>query len=265
MPAQIALGGQANPSLLLYQILNPDAQSCTITLMDPQHQQRPPRPEDYTQQSGNPEAYVAPTTPLPQAPQPAVPYSPDLNSPAPGQSYAQVGAERQAIYAQPIPPSDPLPASDHPNAFSWTASEFIAHHKEPSWYMILAGGAFIVSLLVYAVTGDAVSSIVIIIGAVLFGVSASRQPREMSYAVDGHGLSIGSRIFPYKDFRSFSVVDEGAFSSVVLMPLKRFAPPVSLYYHPQDAATIVKILADHLPLQEHKHDMTDSLMRRIRF
>lgn len=130
---------------------------------------------------------------------------------------------------------------------------------------MLAGGAFIVSLLVYLLTRDVVSAGVVVIGAVLFGVMAGRQPRQLQYAVYDQGITIGSKAYPYKDFRSFSVVDEGHFSSIVFMPLKRFAPPLSIYYHPDDERRIVEVIAVRLPMQAHKRDFVESLMRQIRF
>ncbi len=61
------------------------------------------------------------------------------------------------------------------------------------------------------------------------------------------------------------MVPEGAFSSVVFMPLKRFAPPRTIYYAPEDEDRIVGLLVNRLPLEEHRADAVDGLMRRIRF
>jgi hypothetical protein len=58
---------------------------------------------------------------------------------------------------------------------------------------------------------------------------------------------------------------EGAFSSIVLVPLKRFSPLTSIYYAPQDEERITAMLAAHLPYEERKHDPIDKLMQRIRF
>lgn len=157
------------------------------------------------------------------------------------------------------------PAVEDVDEVSWTASEFIAHHKTSSWYLTLGVSAAIVAAIVLLLTKDVFSTVIVVIAAILFGVAASRQPRELEYAVGSHALIIGNKQYPYRDFRSFSVVDEGAFSSIIFMPLKRFAPPISIYYHPGDEQYIVEALADHLPMDTHKPDMTEALMRRIRF
>jgi hypothetical protein len=61
------------------------------------------------------------------------------------------------------------------------------------------------------------------------------------------------------------VVPEGAFSSIVFMPLKRFAPLTTIYYAPEDESKIITILTDRLPFEERKAAAIDSLMKRVRF
>jgi hypothetical protein len=39
------------------------------------------------------------------------------------------------------------------------------------------------------------------------------------------------------------VVPEGAFNSIVFMPLKRFAVPLSIYYDPKDEDKIIAVLS----------------------
>ncbi len=231
--------------------------------MNPQYQPDPTRPEDNSQ----PAHPATPPASLPVQPPASSIYARGSHSaytsPAP---LSRPSDEPGSAYAVPRPESESgeVLAASH-DEVTWTASEFIAHSKEPSWYLALGAGAFVLSLLIYWLTGDVVASVVILIGAALFGISASRQPRQLTYGLGKSTLSIGAREYPYKDFRSFSIVDEGAFSSIILMPLKRFSPPLSLYYHPDNERQIVTVLAEHLPLQEHKHDLTESLMRRIRF
>ena len=148
---------------------------------------------------------------------------------------------------------------------SWTASEFIAHDKAPGWYGMLAVTTAVICALAYLLTRDLITITMIIIGAVLFGVYAGRQPRQLPYRLTYHGLKIGQRFYPMENFRSFAVVPEGAFSSIVLMPLRRFAPMTTIYFAPDDEDRIVDLLAQQLPYAEHRHDAIDRLMRHIRF
>lgn len=162
--------------------------------------------------------------------------------------------------------AEPHPdAPDNGEFISWTASEFIAHDKSQGWYGRLAGVTALLVIIIFVLTRDFITSTVVIIGAFCFGVYAGRQPRQLPYRLDSFGLKIGQRSYPYEQFRSFSVVPEGAFSSIILMPLKRFAPLTTIYYAPESEDQIVDILAARLPYAEHKHDAVERLMRHIRF
>ena len=175
--------------------------------------------------------------------------------------------ERAAFESNEYAPAVPANQQTHhtEESVAWTASEFIAHEKSPQWYLAMAGAGSAVAAGVYLITRDMFNTVIVAIAGIIFGVAAGRQPRQMQYGVDQNGVSIGKRFYPYTDFRSFSIADDGAFRSIILMPLKRFMPQLSIYYDPAAEDRIAEVLAAHLPIHEHQHDMTEKLMRRIRF
>lgn len=150
-------------------------------------------------------------------------------------------------------------------AITWTASEYVNHHKGVGWYAGLFAASAVASVLVYLVTKDMVSAVVIIMAGVVFGIYAARPPRVQHYAVDSHGVSIGPKLYAYRELKSFSVIDEGPFASITFMPMKRFMPTLSIYYDPQDEEKIIGALSQHLPMEQRDHDLVEKLMRRIRF
>lgn len=156
-------------------------------------------------------------------------------------------------------------AGDNDQAVSWTASEFIAHQKNAGWYMLLVAAAVVLAAVIYLLTRDPVSTGMVGVVLVVLLLLASRQPRTLSYQLDGFGIHIGDRSYPYDNFKSFSVVDEGAINSITLLPLKRFMPPISMYYDPKDEDKISAVLSDYLPFVEGQKDIVDQFMRRIRF
>jgi hypothetical protein len=174
---------------------------------------------------------------------------------------------------EPVPSAVPTglmePATAPPagsdQEITWTASEFIAHDKSAGWYAGLVMAAIVVGALIFLITHDWLSLAVVIVAALLFGVYGSHQPRQLEYRLDQQGLDIGPKHYGYDQFRSFSVMPEGAFSSIVFMPLKRFSPLISIYYAPEDEDRIVALLAEKLPVEERRRDPVDSLMRRLRF
>jgi hypothetical protein len=160
---------------------------------------------------------------------------------------------------------DLTPNGDDSQSVTWTASEFVAHDKSAGWYILLIAGTLALAVLVFFITKDVISVGVVIVAGLLLAVYGAHQPRQLEYVVNNSGIGIGQKHYSYHEFKSFSVVPEGAFSSLVFMPLKRFAVPTTVYYAPDDEDRILSILSDYLPLEEHRRDAVDSLMRRIRF
>ena len=180
------------------------------------------------------------------------------------------------VTAQPIatsqPPAVPTEqaemsgyAAANQEAISWTASEFIAHHKTSGWYFVLLLASSVGAALIWLVTKDIVSALVVMFAGGIFGAYAARQPRQLSYQVDPSGLTIGQKHYGFNEFRSFSVMPEGAFSSIIFSPLKRFGTLVTIYYDPEDEERIIEALSLRLPHEERRPDPIDGMMRRIRF
>lgn len=152
-----------------------------------------------------------------------------------------------------------------PESVSWTASEFVHHAKSPMWFVILFGGTLALCAVVYLLTKDLITVVTILIMAALFAVVAARKPNVQQYVVDRRGLQIGPKLWEFKNFKSFCIIDEGHFTSVTLLPLKRFMPSVSVYFDPEDEAKIVDMLALYLPYEARQPDITDRIMKRIKF
>lgn len=186
---------------------------------------------------------LGPATPQPEPEQPEVPQAP----PTPIENFT----------ATPEPPTG--------GPLSWTASEFVEHQKPQGWYLTLTMAALAVSAILYFILRDVVTVVVVAIAAVLFGMVGARKPRSLTYALSPTGIQISDKFFPYTEFKSFSVIEEGAMDSIQLAPLKRFMPPISLYFPPEQEQEIVGLLSDYLPHEDRSHDAIDRLMKRVRF
>lgn len=150
-------------------------------------------------------------------------------------------------------------------AVTWTASEFIAHHKTPAWYATVFGSFLAVCVVIYLTTRDVISVIAIMVVVVLFMVVSSKKPRQQTYSMDSHGITIGSKSYPYSEFKSFALQHEGAFGYVSLVPLKRFMPEISIYFAPQDEPAIIDILSENLPNDQRGDKGVDRLLKQLRF
>jgi hypothetical protein len=161
--------------------------------------------------------------------------------------------------------NNPETPSPQTQAVSWTASEFIARQKSAGWYVNLTIAALALAGLLYLLTKDAVSVGAVIVGALFLGIFAARQPRQLEYGIDRHGIKVGAKQYGFQDFKSFSVMSEGSFGAINFMPLKRFSPVLTIYYAPEQEQQIMTILADYLPFEEARPDRIENLMRRIGF
>lgn len=205
--------------------------------------------------------------------------------PAPEQAPEPPEVPTQAPVEQvqpPVAPSEPEPAptwqftaNDGPadvaasqpqvSAVSWTASEYIAHNKGMSWFIGLGLALFILVAGIYLTTKDITTPIMVAIAGLTFGVFAGRAPRVLKYVVDAKGITIGDKFYAYSDFRSFDISDDSALPAIMLIPLKRFLPPITVFYDEKEEDNILNVLGSYLPHEEQKPDAVDRLMRRIRF
>lgn len=151
------------------------------------------------------------------------------------------------------------------DAITWSASEYVAHHKSVGWFASLGLVIASLSLIVYVLSREWVSALVIVIIGLSFGIFGARQPRVLQYALDDRGVHVGDKLYPYNQLKSFSILQEGPIHSLQLMPLQRFMPPLSVYYGQEDEDKIIDVIGRYIPHEERQHDLVDRLMSKIRF
>lgn len=185
---------------------------------------------------------------------------PQIETPVP---FEQPAAPEAGYPAQPQEASQF--STGDTSEVSWTASEYIDHAKGPNWFIMFGLGLAVLVIATYFVSKDILASVLIGVAGMTFGVFAARQPRVLEYRLSSSGVTIGPKFYSFTEFKSFSVMDEGALQSILLTPLKRFMPPLTIYYAPNDEAMILDKLADYLPVEQREHDLTDRLAKRLRF
>ncbi len=148
---------------------------------------------------------------------------------------------------------------------SWTASEYIDHSKGPAWYLTLITGTILLAAGIYLITKDYFASGVVVVVGVIVGIFSTHKPKQVTYELSASGLKAGEKVYALSLFKSFALIREGALSSVNLIPIKRFMPPLSIYFDPSDEQKIIGVLGEHLPLEEGGLDAIERLSRRLRF
>lgn len=196
-----------------------------------------------------------------------------------GDNGQQTGQDQAGWVFKPggsaTPPPPPRPESQHTmskpvvteerDSIEWTASEYIAHEKNAGWYVQVMLAAIIIAAVVYLITRDVVSTVVIIFAGIVFAVAAARKPKVVAYRVDHGGLTIGQRYYPFNQFKSFAVMQEGPLAKLVFMPLKRFMPTVDIYVPPENGEAIMQAVSGALPLETRKQGLAETFAHRIRF
>lgn len=157
------------------------------------------------------------------------------------------------------------PAAAKGDFVEWSASEFVAHDKGFGWYAVLVLGTILVSAGLYLLTRDKFSVIVVLIMAAILGVASARKPRIINYRLDNAGLTAGKKFYPYGEYKSFSMPEDGPFAAIVLVPMKRLSFPTGAYLAPDSQQKAVDILANHLPLERDELTLFDQVVNQLRF
>lgn len=198
--------------------------------------------------------------PVPQEPQPLYQSTaqPSQATPSAYEGYDTQG--QNSVAAQP----DDTDASEEPDSITWQASEYVHHGKGIGWLLGLVGiVAVFVGIAVWLQAWTFVALLVVI--GVALGIFAFRPPHIMHYSLSSEGLQINDKQYKLGEFRGFGIVNDGPLYSVMLIPIKRFMPTITLYFEEKDGEKIVDILGVWLPMQRLEQDFIDKLLRKLRF
>ncbi len=149
-------------------------------------------------------------------------------------------------------------------SFTWEASEYVFHQKPLIWYAglwavaaILSGGLGLMH--------QWLSIVVVVVMALVVMVYSRKEPRTLTYALDGQGISIDGKLSDYHLFKSYSAHQELSWDEIDLEPAQRFAPRLTVLCEVDNFDTIEDILAQHLPRVDREHDWIERLTRYIKF
>ena len=148
---------------------------------------------------------------------------------------------------------------------SWVADEYVHGEKNGLWYV----GFVLIVLGLIAVDVFLLKSwtfsVLVVVMAISVIVYARRPPRAIQYTLSGRqGLYIGEKLYNFADFKAFGLIRDGEHHSIMLIPIKRFAPGVSVYFPEDVGERIVDILGARLPIETLKLDAIDLIVRRLR-
>jgi len=161
------------------------------------------------------------------------------------------------------PNTDTTLTNDDP--VNWTAQEYIHLEKGGLWFAIFIAVILAVVILdILLLHAYTISLLAIVIGVAII-VYSRRAPRTMHYALSpSQGLYVGERLYHFEEFKAFGMVRDGEHFSIMLLPVKRFAPGVSVYFPEEAGEQIIDVLGKRLPMEDLKLDAIDIVTRWLR-
>jgi len=164
---------------------------------------------------------------------------------------------------QTAEPTSTPKAVDDP--VTWTAQEYVHLDKGPLWFIvffILVLGIIALDVLLLHTWTISVLAVVIAVALMAY---IRRPPRTLTYALSGkQGLYVGEKQYHFEEFKAFGLIKDGEHQSIMLIPTKRFAAGVSVYFPEEAGEKIVDILGQRLPMENLKLDVIDVVVRKLR-
>ena len=147
----------------------------------------------------------------------------------------------------------------------WSASEYIHEKKNGLWFVLFAIVvlAFIATdvLLLKSYT----FSLLVVVMALAVVIYSRRPPRIIEYTLSGNqGLYVGDKLYHFSEFKAFGLIKDREHHSIMMIPIKRFSPGVSVYFPEEVGEKIVDILGARLPMETLKLDVIDIIVRKLR-
>jgi hypothetical protein len=158
--------------------------------------------------------------------------------------------------------ADKPSASDEP--VHWQAQEYVHYEKKAPWFLgfgvvvavLMAAAIFLMQSLTFAI-------LIPVMAAALL-VYTYRPPRVLDYTLSRQGLHVNDHLYSFNEFKGFGVIHDGDEYSIMLIPIKRFRPGVSVYFPEEAGEAIVDMLGARLPMQEHHLDIVDQIIKKLR-
>lgn len=169
-------------------------------------------------------------------------------------------------YANDLAGAQPLPEDTPDNPpITWSAEEYVHLDRSPLWFVLFALIVLgLVAVDVFLLQSWTFSALVIVM-AIALVIYIRRPPRTLTYALSPkQGLYVGERLYVYDEFKAFGLIKDGIHHSIMLIPRKRFAPGVSVYFPEEAGERIVDILGQRLPMETLKLDVVDVIVRKLR-
>lgn len=151
------------------------------------------------------------------------------------------------------------------NTVSWQAPEFRHYHKSTGWYVTLfIIAALMIAFFIFQQDYFGVACVAII--ALLAGIFASQKPRTITITLTPTGISLENLHFPYKQLRSFWIVNNEKHRTVNFETSTVMNRHLVVELEDQNPETVHEYLLQFLPEHsETEETAIQRIMHKFRF
>ena len=160
-------------------------------------------------------------------------------------------------------PVEQISAVPEVQPIQWQAPEYVQERRSPWWFI----GFWIVTILLMVVAIFLIRSVTFAIlipaMAAALMIYSHRPPRMLNYVLSSKGVYINEKLHPLTEFKSFGIMREEALPSLMLLPVQRFRPGLTVHFPAEVGESIVDMLGSRIPMQEITLDVFDRIIRKL--
>ena len=148
----------------------------------------------------------------------------------------------------------------------WEMDEYLEHRRSVWWYLVLAVIACLLGgLSAWVTDGGWLTGLSVAAMIGLLGIFTFKKPRRYKYGLSGFGIKIGSRLYDYDYFKTFSLIKDNGVAALHLIASQRFVPPLTIYLPADRDQAIVKMLSRYIAYTPRSLQWPEKLMQFLRF
>lgn len=145
----------------------------------------------------------------------------------------------------------------------WQAPEYLQERRSPWWFIGFWAVAVLLMIIAIFVIRSLSFAVLIPAMAAALMIYSHRPPRMLNYVLSAKGLYINEKLHPLAEFKSFGIMQEEAMPSVMLLPVQRFRPGLTVHFPIEAGEAIVDLLGQRMPMQEIKLDAFDRIIQKL--
>lgn len=146
----------------------------------------------------------------------------------------------------------------------WQATEYIQREKNGLWFVAFIAITLALMAMAIFLIQSWTFAILIPVMATALLTYTHRPPRLINYTLSRKGLHVNDHLYSFAEFKAFGVIRDAGEYSIMLVPIKRFRPGVSVYFPEEVGEALVDMLGARLPMRDLHLDIVDKIIRKLR-